>query len=193
MRFTLKLSATLRLSSPRSICFRASSICSAVSFGLRPNFTPRCFAAFTPARVRSLIRLRSSSASTPIICHMARPVGVSVSMCSVSERNFTRRCLRSSSMVIRSRKLRPSRSSFHTISVSPALSVLRQRSRAGRLIVAPDNPSSVKIFLHRSLFQRGALQVRVLVFCRYPRVTVFHLGRASGSSRARCKAAATLG
>jgi hypothetical protein len=31
-------------------------------FCLRPNFTSRAFAAFTPARVRSLIRLRSSSA-----------------------------------------------------------------------------------------------------------------------------------
>jgi len=40
---------------------------------LRPNFTPRAFAAFTPARVRSVIRLRSSSAKTPIICNMARP------------------------------------------------------------------------------------------------------------------------
>jgi len=44
-----------------------------VSLGLQPNLTPRRFGAFTPARVRSLIRLRSSSASTPIICHMARP------------------------------------------------------------------------------------------------------------------------
>ena len=43
-------------------------------------------AAFTPAGVRSLIRLLSSSARTPIICHMARPVGVSVSMASVSVR-----------------------------------------------------------------------------------------------------------
>ena len=28
------------------------------SFRLRPNFTPRCFAALTPARVRSLIACR---------------------------------------------------------------------------------------------------------------------------------------
>jgi hypothetical protein len=56
-----------------------------LQFSLRPNFTPRAFAAFTPARV---IRHRSTSARTPIICHMARPVGVSVSMASVNERNF---------------------------------------------------------------------------------------------------------
>jgi hypothetical protein len=30
-----------------------------------------------------------SSARTPIICHMARPVGVAVSFASVSEWNFT--------------------------------------------------------------------------------------------------------
>jgi hypothetical protein len=38
-----------------------------------------------PARVRSIIRLRSSSANTPINGHMARPVGVSVSIASVND------------------------------------------------------------------------------------------------------------
>jgi hypothetical protein len=33
---------------------------------LLPNFTPRLCAAFTPARVRSTINERSSSANTPI-------------------------------------------------------------------------------------------------------------------------------
>jgi hypothetical protein len=80
--------ATFCWSSLWSISLRAWAIYCGVNFGLQPNFTPRSYAAFTPARVRSLIRLRSSSASTPIICHMARPVGVSVSICSVRERNF---------------------------------------------------------------------------------------------------------
>ena len=106
------------------------------NFRLRPNFTPRRFASFTPARVRSAIRLRSSSARTPIICHMARPVGVSVSMASVSDRNFTPRCFRSSSIAIKSRKLRPNRSSFRTVSVSPWSGFFKQRSKAGRLVVA---------------------------------------------------------
>jgi hypothetical protein len=43
---------------------------------------------------------------------------VSVSIASVSERNFTPRARRSS-IAIRSRKLRPSRSSFQTMSASP--------------------------------------------------------------------------
>jgi hypothetical protein len=37
------------------------------SIGLRPNFTPRRCAALTPARLRSVIRLRSSSAGTPTL------------------------------------------------------------------------------------------------------------------------------
>jgi hypothetical protein len=49
---------------------------------------------------------------------MAPPVGVSVSIASVSYRNFTPAAFRSSSTVIRSHKLRLSRSSFHTLIVS---------------------------------------------------------------------------
>lgn len=49
-------------------------------FSLASEFYSRGCLAFTPARVRSLIRLRSSSARTPIIRRMARPVGVAVSM-----------------------------------------------------------------------------------------------------------------
>jgi hypothetical protein len=55
-------------------------------FRLMPEFTPRRCAAFIPARVRSTISDRSSSANTPVICHMARPVGVSVPIASVSDR-----------------------------------------------------------------------------------------------------------
>ena len=47
-------------------------------------------------------------------------------------------------IAIRSRKLRPRRSSFQTMSLSPSCNALRQRSRAGRLVVAPDKPSSLK-------------------------------------------------
>ena len=60
---------------PLPINFRAWLSCPGVRLGLLPNFTPRRCAAFTPARVRSEMRLLSSSTNTPIICHMARPVG----------------------------------------------------------------------------------------------------------------------
>ena len=56
-------------------------------------------------------------------------------------------------MAIRSRKLRPRRSSFQTMSVSPSCDALRQRSRAGRLVVAPDKPSSLKSVLHPARFK----------------------------------------
>src|SRR5712691_928172 len=56
-------------------------------------------------------------------------------------------------MVIRSRKLRPNRSSFHTMSVSPDSSFFKQRSRAGRLVVAPETPSSLNTVLHPAFFK----------------------------------------
>jgi hypothetical protein len=102
-------------------------------------------------RVRSPIRLRSSSVRIPIICYMARPVGVSVSIAAVSDWNFTPRFF----MVIRSRKLPLSRSSFHTMSVSPCSSFFKLKRRVGRFVVAPNTPSSFKI-----VFVSGLLQGR---------------------------------
>jgi hypothetical protein len=57
---------------------------------------------------------------------------------------------------IRSRKLRSRRSSFQTISVSPSCNALRQRSRAGRFVVAPDKPSSLKTVLHPARFKAAS-------------------------------------
>ena len=54
-------------------------------------------------------------------------------------------------MVIRSRRLRPKRSNFQTIKVSPSRSFSR-RVRAGRFVVAPDMPSSLNIVLHPAFF-----------------------------------------
>jgi len=88
-RPTFRRSATYCRSSPWLINVRARAICCNVRLGFRPNFTPPRCAAFTPARVRSEVKLLSNSANTPIICHMARPVGVVVSIGSVSEWNFT--------------------------------------------------------------------------------------------------------
>ena len=84
---------------------------------------------------------------------MGRPVGVSVSMASVSDLNFTPRCFKSSSIVMRSRRLRPNLSSFHTMSVSPSCRALRQRVSAGRFVVAPEMPLSLWIVLHPARFK----------------------------------------
>ena len=64
-------------------------------------------------------------------------------------------------MVIRSRKLRPNRSSFHTMSVSPCSSFFKHRSRAGRFVVAPDNPSSLKMVLHPAFFSAASCRAGV--------------------------------
>jgi hypothetical protein len=45
--------------SPLSISLRACLACAGVSDGLRPSCTPRAFAAFNPALVRSTIRARA--------------------------------------------------------------------------------------------------------------------------------------
>jgi len=69
-------SATYWRDSFFSISFRAWSTCSANRFGFRPSFAPRHCADSRPRRVRSAIRLRSSSASAPIGCHAFRATGI---------------------------------------------------------------------------------------------------------------------
>jgi hypothetical protein len=52
----------------------------------RPSLLPRTQAAAIPARVRSLIRARSNSASAPMTWNKSRPPDVSVSIASQSEK-----------------------------------------------------------------------------------------------------------
>src|ERR1035437_5237420 len=111
---------------------------------------------------------------------MARPVGAVVLIAAVSDRNFTPRSRKLSSRAMRSRKLRPSLSSFHTVNVSPACKTLRQRSRAGRFAVAPDNPSSLKCFALVTL-ERGKLQGGGLVVSRDAGISVFQPPRLFGA------------
>lgn len=69
-----------------STAARASS--SACSLSGRPTRTPRARAAASPARVLSLIRLRSNSASAPMMWNSNRPVADCVSMASQSDTNL---------------------------------------------------------------------------------------------------------
>jgi len=162
--------------SPCSISLRAWSACCADSSRLRPIRTPRAIAAARPAFVRSCINDRSSSASIPTICHMARPVGVSVSIASVSDWKATPCAFRLSSRAIRSRNDRPSRSSFQTVRTSPALRALRHFASAGRLAFAPV-AVSVNILPHpaprEAIEPKGAIYL-ILVFCGNPRIAYFH-------------------
>ena len=63
---------------------RVTSVASTDTAG-RPNFTPRLFAAFCPAMTRSLMMLRSSSATAPSTVKTIFPAGVDVSIASVTE------------------------------------------------------------------------------------------------------------
>jgi Helix-turn-helix domain of resolvase/Resolvase, N terminal domain len=80
-------------------------------------------------------RMSANPRQFPVVFKSVRRA-LAVSIASVSDWNLTPRARRSSSIVIRSRRLRPSRPSFHTMSVSPCSSFFRQRSRAGRFVVA---------------------------------------------------------
>ena len=115
----------------------------------------------------------SSSASIPTICYMARPVGVVVSMASVSDRKATPRTFRSSRRLIKSRSERPSRSSFQTISVSSLASALRHFANSGRWTCALRSLVD-KDALAPRFFQGGKLQVGVLVFGRDSSIADFH-------------------
>jgi hypothetical protein len=58
-------------------------------------------------------------------------------------------------IAMRSRKLRASRSIFQTISVSSSCNILRQRRRAGRLVVGPFR-LSLKTFWHPARFKAAS-------------------------------------
>jgi hypothetical protein len=64
----------------------------------------------TPSMARSMIVSRSNSANTPSICTSMRPTAVEVSNGSVADRNTTSASSRSSSRLVRSRRLRENRS-----------------------------------------------------------------------------------
>ena len=100
---------------------KTSSCWCGVSFGLRPNFTPRALARARPSPVRARIRSRSNSASPDSTVTISRPCDVVVSA-HVSPRIGTRPSCRSwsASVFNRSRVDRASRSSRVTISTSPS-------------------------------------------------------------------------
>ena len=63
----------------------------------RPSFFPFALALRIPARTRSAIKLRSSSATAPRTVKIIFPVGVLVSICSENEQNSMPRLLNVSS------------------------------------------------------------------------------------------------
>jgi len=91
-----------------------------------------------------------------------RPVLFAVSIALMSEWNLTPRARRSPSIVIRSRRLRPSRSSFHTINIARCVPFL-QAAEKGRAL-RRGSPYSLVLenALASGLLQHGELQGGVL-------------------------------
>ena len=116
---------------------RARLICSGVTLGRRPPIRPRSRAAASPAFVR-WIRISRSMA---LIAHNTvtknEPDGVDVSIVSVSDRKLTCFFLNSSIRVRRCGTDLPSRSSFHTTTVSPTHNKFRSLFRPGRSSFTP--------------------------------------------------------
>ena len=155
---------------------RACAIWGAESFGFLPNFTPRRCAAFTPARVRSVISERSSSASTPIICHMARPVAVSVSIASVSERNCTPPLLQVIEHVDEIPQTPTQPVELPDDERVARLQRLQALDEGRALRRRPGDPLVLEHGPATGLLQGGELQGRILILGRDARVAVFHAG-----------------
>ena len=119
-RGTSKVRQTDALLAPPSSAAVIRSRVSILIIGGRPPWRPRHFAAASPAITRSRVSARSYCASAPKRENSNSPCGVVVSICSVSDRNAIPRAFRSVTIDSRCGSGRPSRSSFHTISVLPA-------------------------------------------------------------------------
>lgn len=122
-------------------------IWSGASLAGLPPFLPRALAAVRPAWVRSRIRSRSNCAMAAKTVKIRIPPGVEVSIFSVSDTNSTPLSLKWLIKETRCWVERPSLSSFHTTTVSPARRRSSMRSSSGLLVFAPD-AWSIKIFSH---------------------------------------------
>jgi hypothetical protein len=126
-------------SARRRMIARASAI-----FRGRPSRFPFVLAIRRPARTRSAIKLRSSSATAPGTVKTIFPVGVDVSTCSEREMNSMPRDRNSSRARYRWDTDLANLSNFHTTRASKRLrraSALRRFS-SGREFLAPEIPPS---------------------------------------------------
>src|SRR5690349_1774267 len=134
-----------------------------VIFDLRPPVRPRARAAAKPATVRSLISAASYSAISANMPNTSLPCAVVVStMPLVNDRTPTRRSSRTATMSTRSRRLRPSRSIFQTIRVSPGRRSFRHACHCGS--VSLGTGGDVLEDLEAAFRGEGVeLQLRILV------------------------------
>ena len=144
----------------RRLASRPAPIVRGSVLDVAPPIRPSARAAASPAQVRSTINSRSISARAPITWKKKRPIGVLVSILSVRLLKLMPRLRKSSISETRFRILRPSLSSFHTISVSPSESALKSFFRPGLSAVLPlilsskisSHPALSSAFLCRAVF-----------------------------------------
>ena len=139
----LAISATVM--SRASYRARARATWAGESLAGRPPTRPRARAAARPTAARSAISSRSNSASAAKMWKTRRPVLVVVSIPSCRDANATPRSASALTVSTRCRSDRPSRSSRHTTSVSPARRYPRHNVSSGRSVSFPDAVSA-KVF-----------------------------------------------
>jgi hypothetical protein len=116
----------------------ALPVSSGVILGLRPPVRPRARAAARPAIVLSWMRAASYSAISAKMPKTSLPYAVVVSMIPlVSDFTPTPRASRVVTISTRSRRLRPGRSIFQMMSVSPGRRSARHLFHSGRLALVP--------------------------------------------------------
>ena len=129
--------------------------------GRRPPRRPRARAAARPTAARSAISSRSNSASAAKIWKTRRPVLAEVSIPSCREANATPRPASALTVSTRCRSDRPSRSSRHTTSVSPARRYPMHSVSCGRCGQLPRRRIGEDLLAARRV-QRAGLPVQVL-------------------------------
>jgi hypothetical protein len=128
-----------------------------VTFRGLPNFLPLARAFRRPARTRSTMRLRSSSATAPSTVKIILPVGVEVSTCSESETNSMSRARKFSKAFRRCETERAKRSKRHTTMASKyrRWASCKSLSSSGRFSLPPEIPTSTysRIISHSRRWQ----------------------------------------
>ena len=160
----LAISATVM--SRASYRARARAIWAGESLAGRPPARPRARAAARPTAARSAISSRSNSASAAKMWNTSRPVLVVVSIPSCRDANATPRSASALTVSTRCRSDRPSRSSRHTTSVSPARRYPRHNVSSGRSVSFPDAVSA-QVFRQPAAVSASVCPSR---FCETPEI-----------------------
>src|ERR1019366_7817382 len=131
-----------------------------------PPLRPRARADAKPTLVRSETSSSSTSASAAKMPNTSLPSGVAVLIdapCPVSTWKPTPLAVRSCTVLIRWRRLRPRRSSFHTRSRSPFRNAFRQAVKAGARVEASGRQVFIDVLgIDAGGLQRIALQIQNL-------------------------------